>query len=161
MLKLEEVTEQEATEYFLKDPELCYMALPDHDLVSLYNEKKWYKSPSSHLLGVKVDGELIFLMKYEFFTPVAINVHFYLKTKLRDTGIFKDIEKLIALWIYNQTTVRKVLAMTPITCPRIAHVCEKFGLKKEGHLTKTIKWRNEIVDLLIYGLDLENHVNGN
>lgn len=157
MLNVKEIDENIATAFFLEDPALCYIALPDHDLVSLYQEKKWYKTNGSYLIGIYVEEELIFIMKYEFFTPIAVNVHFYLKSTLRNKGIFKDIQKLLKKWITNNTNIRKILAMSPKSCEMIAHVCEKFGFVKEGHLKNSIIWRNKIDDLLIYGLNLENN----
>jgi hypothetical protein len=154
-IQIKNISEEEISKFFINDPQLVYLGLPDADLVSLFQEKKWYKSKLTNCVGVFDNNTLIFVFKYEFFTPVCLNGHFFMSSKYRHTGKFEEIVALLKDFVktsYPQIT--KCIVMTPALCTHVPPTCQKFGFIQEGHIKECITWREQLTDLLIFGLKL-------
>jgi hypothetical protein len=157
MYKISHIEDKQITTFFLEDKILCYLALPDEDLVNLYEKKQYIKHPGSYYKGIYTEeGELVGVLCYEYFTAYVISVHFYLATKIRkqaQTTKVKNALKQYFITEYPQAL--KVILTIPMPCKHVVVVAEHYGFKKEGHLTNCIRWRNEIVDLLFYARDFK------
>lgn len=155
MLTIKEITNKQAAEFFLNDPKLAYLGCADDVLVNLYYTQEFIPHEISQLKGIYNDNQLIMLFKYEPFSSVAYNCHFYLNSALHGTGQFNEIVLYLKQWMHeNNPEVKKILVMTPSSCTHVPAVVSKYGFIKEGHLTNAIIWRQQLVDLLIYSLEL-------
>jgi RimJ/RimL family protein N-acetyltransferase len=114
-----------------------------------------YPCEDTNIDGVYEDGKLIALNKFEYFTRQAINVHFYLSSGYQGTGKLGEIFNFMKKHYEENTDLLKVLFMVPSTCIHVHKAAEKHGLKKEGHLTQCYEWRQEVVDIIIYGQELD------
>lgn len=155
MLLIKDVTHKEAAQFFLNDPKLAYLGCADDVLVELYHSQDYNPHELSRLKGIYYDNRLIMLFKYEPFSQVAYNCHFYLNSSMHGTGMFTEVVKFLKQYMRQQhPEVTKILVMSPSSCIHVPAVVTKYGFIKEGHLTNAIVWRQEICDLLIYSLEL-------
>lgn len=156
MFTIEDLTDGQITEFFINDPLLCYIGLPDNELAALYYTKKFVPDVQSIFKGIfNGKNELICIVRYEQYTTIAVAVHFYLSSKEQKKGIALEIQKFLYDYFIETTDMLKVITMVPSSCEHVIKCAETFGMKLEGRLTKSIVWREEIVDLLCYGLELK------
>jgi len=155
MLELKDIDAETLTDFFIKDPALCYLGLPDQDLVDLHKDKKFSKLSTTSVFKGFYSGEtLVSVLKYEWFTYDTVNVHFYIPTHLQRQGFSQEIGELICKYFVEHTIAIKIIIMIPSTCAHTLKATTKFGMKEEGRLTKALRWRNEIVDIIIHSLNL-------
>lgn len=155
MFEIKDITNEDIAKFFLEDPALAYMGLTDDFLVGLYYNRDYAPAENSLFKGFYLGEHLVFVFKYELFTPICLNIHCYLNSRLHHSGAFGDIQGMLKGWTReNYPDIKKVIAMTPEPCKHIEAVCLKFGFKKEGHLAKAMIWRKELVDLLIFGMEI-------
>jgi hypothetical protein len=155
MFTIKEICNSRIANFFLDDPTLANMGLSDEFLAELYYNKEYTPKDNSQFKGFYLGDDLVFVFKYEHFTPVCLNIHCYLSSKLQRSGAFNDIQKILRDWTKeNYPNITKVICMTPSSCPHIEAACLKFGFKKEGHIEKSMMWRQKLVDILIFGLEL-------
>lgn len=155
MFSIKEVTNEVAAKFFLSDPRLAYLGCADDVLVKLYHEKNYEPNELSTLQGIFQNDQLIMLFKHERFSQVAMNCHFYLHSMMHGTGMFKDIVAFLIDWMHkNHPDIVKIIVMAPSSCTHVPAVVGKYGFIKEGHLKNAIVWRQQLVDLWIYSLDI-------
>lgn len=153
MFNIRKITNEEVADFFNNDPQLAYMGLSDDVLANLYHNKEYSPSEHSKLKGLYLGDDLVFVFKYEHFTPVCLNIHCYLSSKLHHSDALKDITEFLTLWLHDKHpwTV-KIITMIPDSCEHATNAAKKFGFIQEGCLTKAIIWRQELTDLLIYSM---------
>lgn len=155
MLEVRDITNDVAAKFFLNDPKLAYLGCADDVLVKLYYTQDYEPQEMSQLKGIFDSGQLIMLMKYEFFTTVALNIHCYLSSSLQGRGYFGELVTFIIAWIKQEMPqVTKLLVMTPDPCSHIQAMANRYGFIKEGHLKNVVVWRQQTVDLIIYGMEI-------
>lgn len=154
-LVVKTTTIDEVSDFFLKDDKLSYIGLPDNDLVSLINTGKYVPNPISFYQGIYESDELITFVKIEYYTEVAANVHMYISSKLHGTGRSKEIGNFLIDWFTHHTDFHKLIVMAPDCCIPVHKTALKLGFKKEGHITKALRWRDKLVDILVFGLELD------
>src|SRR5574343_168996 len=137
MLRIQgDLTQEILDEFFLSDPALCYQGLADHELAYLYDD-------------------LLLVLCYSAFSDICINIHPYLKTIYQHTEMFGDIQDILRKYFIENTQVKKIISMSPSPCKHIIKTCERYGFKYEGMIKQSTTWRQEIVDVIIYGLDVK------
>ncbi len=157
-INIRDVSSQQITDFFLKDPNICYLGLPDEDLVDLYENKEYIPKENSIYKGVyDVDDTLLCIVKYELFTLVSISLHFYISSTIHRTQQSIRIRDLLYKHFCEETTMDKVILMVPHTCVHVQKAATAFGMTLEGRLTNSVKWRNEMADILLYGLELKRN----
>lgn len=142
------------SDFFVNDPNLCYLGLPDDDLVNIYNTGEWKPRNTSYFLGVYKEDKLVCIFKYEYYTSIAMTFHGYLKSEYHHTGEFKKIKNALVNWLLDNTTIRKALVFAPDNCPHVHTAMQGIGMEKEGHIKNALIWRQKKVGLTVYGLDL-------
>ena len=157
MLEIKEVSPELATEFFRRDPSLCYLGLPDEALTNLMADDNYilFKDCPSYLWGIYIEGNLISVVKYELFTSQTINLHIYLCSYMFDSGAFQKIQESLKQHIIDNTPYIKVIIMCPETCLHIQKSAESYGFVKEGTIPKCIVWRTELTGIIIYGLSID------
>jgi hypothetical protein len=150
-----DIPEEDIKQYFLDDPALCYQSLHDYKLVDLYERQEYKRYDEVSFIGAYLGEELVFLMNYTYFSDIAINMHVYLKTKYQHSPMYGEIQELLREYFLTNTKVIKVIAMSPAPCTHVQKTCERYGFKLEGTLKNALTWRQEVVDLYIYGLMLK------
>lgn len=152
---LKDVTQEQLTEFFINDPELCYLGLDDDTLSHLYHNKEYLMSPVSFYQGVFKDDVLAAVMKFEKFSELAVNCHMYLSSKYRSKGFGKEFKEAVYKYVVETTTCTKALMMAPDPCNHVKRAAKSWGFIQEGKLTNCIIWRTKTVDLYIYALDIK------
>ncbi len=154
MFEIKPVTPEIVTQFFLSDPKLICLGLPDDEISILYHTGQ-YPCEDTNIQGLYEDGELIALNKFEYFTRETINMHFYLSSELHGTRKLDDIFTFMKKWYEDETNILKVLFMVPSSCKHIHAVAKRYGFKQEGHITKCFTWRQELGDITIYSQELD------
>lgn len=157
MFVIRELRIEEINDFLVADPNVCYLGLTDNELYILYMNKSYMPLSSSEFAGVFDGEELIMLVRSEPFTRDTISLHLFLATKYHHTGKLREIQAFLKDYYRTQTEYKKIVVMSPETCVHVHKVVEAFGFSLEGRLTKCITWRNELVDLLLYGWIIERN----
>lgn len=155
-MKIFEVSPQMVTDFFLNNKETAEMGLPDEELKYLKINKKYYMTSSSMFLGLgEEEGNITLLIRWEYFTPITLILHTYLKSELH--GEHVELKKCMDFffdYLRETTHVRKLQAMIAEPCINVVKATERFNFKKEGFVENCLIWRGELKGLHIYGLDL-------
>lgn len=157
MLEIKDVSPELVTEFYRRDPTLCYLGLPDEALANLMVDESYilYKDCPSYLWGVYINDNLICVIKYELFTSQTINLHIALCSYMHDSGAFQKVQQALKKHIIETTSYIKVIVMCPKTCTHIQKAAEAYGFVKEGQIPNCIVWRTELTDIIIYGLSVD------
>lgn len=155
MIKIKPIDNQTITEFFLSDPALCLLSLRDKDLHDLYYKKQFFPAKESQFVGIYKKGELVALSRIDPFLDLAFVFHMYVLTKYQHTGLAREVRDLMYQYYLDTTTATKAIVLAPDNCPHVKATAEGFGCKLEGRITKAFEWRGEVVDLLIYALELK------
>lgn len=168
----EDISQNEITEFFINDPALCYLGLADLDLHKLYETKQYALRENTKYLGlynkdwqvvgdVKVEvHKLLSVICLELFTEITLTAHFYVPTTLQNKGLALEIQKfLYQYFLDTYPEIVKVITPVPSACTHVQRSAERFGMKVEGCIKNCMKWRGELVDLLMYGIDLKRDNN--
>ena len=147
------LTEQDISKFFTEDPKLCYLGLPDEDLVSLYQHEELLWSQTSQVFGITENDKLVSIVKWEYFTKNTINLHMYVGTAFQGKKSL-DIANFVKEYLRDNTKYLKVLLMVPSTCEHVTNFAKYFGFELEGNITKSYTWRNTLVDILIFSFYL-------
>lgn len=150
-MELKTITCRTFCNYLKKDPNLCYISLPDEALDYLYHTGYWKQSPGTKILGVYLEGELICCVRYARYTQVSADMHFYLATHLHKTGTLRKIqERLRAYFLEYEKWATKVFIFSPSSCLHVHQALISIGFKQEGCLTNCLIWRQKLVDILVF-----------
>lgn len=156
MYKIKEVLDSSITQFFIEDPALCYLGLPDDDLVNLYSKKEYIKHATSNYKGIYSNKQLVGILCYEYFTAYTLNVHFYVSTKLQKKSQATKVKLALKnYFIKKYPGVLKIVLTVPSSCGHVIAIAEHYGFKKEGHLTNCIRWRDNLADIFFYAKDLK------
>ena len=155
MTHIKKATAEQVTDFFLSDPALCYLALPDEDLINLHEKKIYIPSKEEYLFGVWEKTKLVGIVRYSFFTSTSVNLHLYIHTEAHKTQLSKDIQQQVKNYIRDYTVASKIMLMVPKPCHHVQKPAKTFGFVLEGCLTDVLIWRKELVDVYIYSLNLQ------
>lgn len=153
-LTVKNISNSEITQFFLNDPKLALLGLSDEELAVLHKTGQYLNTTNSILFGVFEDDRLITIVKYELFTTHAINFHMYVKSEYHHTDKILPISDFIRKTI-KKTGMLKAILTVPSPCEHIHKFVKKFGFKEEGRITNCYQWREQVVDLVLYGLNLQ------
>jgi len=154
MYTLSPLSEEDVASFFLLDPKLALLGLPDVDLHILRTERKFSLEGSCRAEGVYEDGEMVGILMWNMFTNMVINMHLYLNSVHHGTGKFKDVHTSLISWAKETPSLTRIVVFSPSTCPHIHTAMLGVGFELEGRMKEAIEWRQEIVDLLIFGRKL-------
>lgn len=151
MYNLSPMNEEDVATFFLSDPKLALLGLPDEELHLLRTEQKFKLEGSCQAEGVYEDGELIGVLMWNMFTNMVINMHLYLSSHFHGSGKFKDVHGSIISWAKETPFLKRIVVFSPSTCIHIHKAMEGVGFELEGIMPSAIEWRQEVVDLFIFG----------
>lgn len=158
MLTVSDVTQDEITAFFLSDLNLLILGVSDEEIHLFRTTGQYPMSPSSNYLGIRSsEGELMAVVKYEWFTTHCANFHMYVQSKLHGTPKVTELCNLIRQHFEEMEYAHKVILMVPSTCEHVIKFAPKHGWVKEGCITKCYFWRQQPVDLVIFGLNLKEN----
>lgn len=150
---IKEINNTVASVFFSKDPLLCAMGLADQFLKDM-DDGLGYNPPDAALTGFfnKDNDELIGFIQATLFTESTILVHGFLHTKYHHSGIFRQIANKYVKYIHKYyPTIEKLMVISPEICTHVHNAILGLGFKKEGCLTKSMIWRNQLRDVFIFG----------
>lgn len=154
-MKFKQLNEQEISDFIINDPKLAYMGFSDTELTAMYQNKKYPLAPGSYYVGIEDDKELIAILKWEAFTEITLNIHLYIASKYHGKGVLKDVYKFLYSHFLKETNIKKLLIMSPDCCPHTCKAAVKMGFKLQAQLANTMMWRQQLVGINIYSLDIE------
>lgn len=153
-MQFKELTQKEISDFLINDPNLAYMGLPDTDLAHMYEHKEYVLHPGSFYIGIEKEDTLIGILKWEYFSDVAITVHPYISSKYQSKGLAKEMAIFVKEHLMKNTEVKKVLAFIMEPCEPAIRAVQACGFQKEGFISKCTKWRNELVGMYIFGTEV-------
>jgi len=139
-------------EFFLADPKLAYLSLPDAALVDLAKNKYEVYS-NERLIGFYSDNKLIAVGRYESFTDCAVTYHLYINSALHGTPVLNEINE-IAHDFLRKLNYKVAVVFTPSSCVHVHKAAEKRGYALNGRIPNGQIWRQQLVDTLIYSKEL-------
>ncbi len=152
----DDLTSDEATIFFFSDPSLAFMGLSDEELALMYTTKLYLLDDTSHYLAVRDDKNiLVCIVKYDWFTTHCVNLHMYISTKFHGTEEVRKITEIIEQYGKDHPKMLKAVLMVPSSCDQVHDFAPKWGWVQEGRITNCYKWREQVVDIVIYGLKLK------
>lgn len=155
MFTIKEITNEEAYQFFISEPALTWLGFSDDFIVQLYEHHMFDPGPYSNIRGIYLDDILIMVFKYEFYSKVALNTHYYLSRLLHKRGVFEKVVACLNTWIKEQyPSIKKILVMSPSACEHIPAIVKKYGFIEEARIKDVVVWRKEICDNVIYSLEL-------
>ncbi|MEI6183902.1 MAG: hypothetical protein WCP65_00125 [Bacteroidota bacterium] len=143
-----------AAQFFLEDPLLCFMALGDEALKDFDNNRGYNPAPCT-ITGIYHKNKLICIVQATLFTESTVSLHLYLKSNLHHSGILKPLHIEYGKYLQKYyPNLKKVMIISPTPCKHVHDAIKGLGFKQEGCLTKSMIWRGQLVDLLIFGREL-------
>lgn len=139
----------------MSDPKLAYLSLSDEELYQLHKTGEYPIEDTSLYTGLAEDDKLVAILKWEWFSSVALNMHLYLRSELHHTGLLGRIYAFLYGHFKENTNIQKLLFMVPESCEHVHGAAKKYNLVQEGRIKKCCKWRNELNDVLIYSIDID------
>lgn len=137
-------------DWFLNDPKLAILSLPDSSLHEL-SQGKFEKNSNEVIVGFYTD-RLIAVLQYESFTECTANYHIYLNS-YHEKNTLSEITELGHEYL-KQLGYKKAIFFTPSCCTHVHKASEKHGYVLSGTITNSQIWRGQLVDMLIYSRDL-------
>jgi len=148
-----DVNQEEATSFFMTDTKLALMSLDDADLATLVNDEVFPLDARAFSVR-NDDDELCAIIKYDYFTRQSINIHLYVKRRFHHTAEPKEIVKVVKHHIKNQLHINKLLLILPAPCTHVIGFAKKVGFEKEAVMKNSYIWRQQLVDLIVYGIEI-------
>ena len=149
------ITPKDISDFFLSDPKLMLLGLPDEDIGLLYTTGTLPIHPASVYKGMYEEDELVAIVKWELFTSNSINMHIYIKSNRQHEGLLGSIESSLERWLIENTELTKVIFMVPEPCTHVHKAMVNYGYVKEGLITNSFQWRQSQVGLVLYGKDIK------
>lgn len=162
MLTVSDVTPEQITQFYLIDPKLCKMSLPDHQLKSLMETGEYISDEGDTYLGVYLQDELVALFRYEPVfrndDPKNIWIHVYIHSWLHGVDFRRDVQLVLVDWFLEHTLVKRVNMQVPMCCK---HVQDSIDLddkwSRDGIIPKEESiWRGEPMEFIIYTMELKH-----
>jgi hypothetical protein len=154
-IELKEISLKDVNDFFKNDPQLAYLGLSDMALDYLYHKGTIIVSDEALLFGVYSDNELIAHLQAEPWSDVCVNMHMYVSTKLHHSGTIRQVKDQMIKYLLDNTRYSKAVLFIPSACPHVIEVAKAFGLNHEGTISNCMVWRQKVVDMVIYGLDIK------
>lgn len=156
MFTIKELDKKEVVDFFINDPQLYLLGLPDEFIVALIGDGKFLNPYNSFLQGVYEKDELVMFLMWEPFTSTSISIHTYIPSKYHGTGKYKQIMNwLIKTYWQPDKKLYKIMAMPPSSCTHVIKAIKKIGFKLEGQLKNAVEWRSEVVDLMMFSYNFD------
>lgn len=155
-----ELSQNEIKDFFINDPTLCAMGLPDSDVLYIEQNNDYYFPEGSTGVGIFDNDELICVFRYDPYTPIAVNVHIYLKSSLQGKHLTYSYGGILVRYVLaNLPHVSKIVIHCPKTCETTWKVIQHGGMKLEGVQKNAMVWRGQVTDLLIFGKEIKQWSN--
>lgn len=155
------LNQEQVAEFYKNDIALCKIGLPDDELAIVENGGDLILGAGELAFGIKHDGQLISIMRCNFFTPISLIIHICIGSKWQNKGLAKKVRDVFSQYIADTTTIQKVVCPAPSTCKHANITLSAIGFTKEATMEKIMPWRGEIVDLIWYSYDLNKYRNNN
>lgn len=156
-MDFKELTEQEISDFIVNDPGLVYMGFTDKELMYMYENKKYLLHPQSHYIGIVKDEVLIGILKWEYFTDVAITVHPYISTNYQGKGLAKEMSRFVTEHLLKNTEIKKVMAFIGDSCEPAIRAVKACGFFQEAFIDKCQVWRQQLGGVYVFSLNLEDN----
>jgi RimJ/RimL family protein N-acetyltransferase len=148
------LNQADISSFFFKDARLVYLGATDEAMYNMFKKGEYVLEPDSQYIGIEEDGQLIAVVRYEYFTAQCVSMHMFMNSKFHTTTKPTEGVELLKTFITQTLGINKVILMVPSSCIHIHKFAKKHGFVKEGTITSCYKWRQKMVDLVIYGMRL-------
>lgn len=153
-IEIKTITIDQFNQFFKDDPALCYLGLSDQSLDYLYHNGTVIVPPDAIIYGVYIDNALSCCVQSDFWSDICTILHMYVPTTRQRKGVFRQVQELMQAYLKEHTNYRKALIYIPSACEHVIATAQAFGLRHEATITNCMTWRQKVVDLVIYGLEL-------
>ena len=150
----EGVLQSEIDSFFKEDPTLAYLALSDNDLCELYETKSLAIKDSSVYFKVCDGSDIVSIIKCEKFSEMAVCAHVYVASRYHHKGVYPKVCDLLVDYLLEHTGFTKVVLTVPKPCEHVSKAAIKYGMRLEAELKDIVIWRQKVVNLLYYILDI-------
>ncbi len=154
-MRLNEISTEQAGKFFMEDPLLCERALPDNELLAIKEGRGYCPLVASNYIGIYHDYLLICVVKWEYFTDIAANIHPYMSSPLHGKRVTMDVWKAIYQWFIVNTKLTKLIVLAPASCLNVHKAATEAGFIIEGRMSEALTWRGKVDGLNAYGLSID------
>lgn len=160
MIKIEETKDSEIVTKILSDNTLFHASMDDED-IRQFEQGVWQPSFQGwRYLHIMVDGKDAAIVRWHYFTPITIGVHWHLLPKFWGTGISDEINKEVDAWFEENTQALKLTTQVPYCLENIWRAVVRGGFRPDGIMAKATIWRDQIEDVVILSKFLNREYNG-
>jgi len=153
-MSMRAVSDDDLSDFFMNDPQLCLLGLSDETLVELYKTRRYSPNYGTVYMGAYIGEDLKGILKYDLFTSHCVNVHVYVSSSIHHTESVRPLVSAIKQYLIEEVDAIKAVLFVPSSCEHVHKFAPKMGFKQEGLITQCLLWRQKLVDLVVYGLDI-------
>jgi RimJ/RimL family protein N-acetyltransferase len=154
MLTVDITYDYDLVQEIMSEPKLFQASMCDYDL-SLGD--KWEPDRQGwHYLLISLDEKPVGVIRSCYLTSTTIDSHGHILPEYWGTGLSDAAFKLGFDWYLANTDVHKIVVQTPRCCTHIIRAMHRIGWEVEGVLTKAIRWRGKLEDLVLMSLTIRN-----
>jgi RimJ/RimL family protein N-acetyltransferase len=140
--------------FFFGDPKLVYLGCTDETMFEMFQKGEYNLLPDSQYVGIEENNKLIAVVRYEYFTDQCVSMHMFMNSEFHVTDKPTQAVNLLKTFIKEDLEIDKVILIVPSSCVHIHKFATRHGFEQEGCIKKSCKWRQEMADLVIYGMSL-------
>ena len=147
---INEIGIEETTKFFLEDPKLCVMGLPDNYLYYLDKHKTFPATPGEVVYGLYKDNQIVATIMFQEHDKNTVVMHFYLSTNNLRKNIVRRFYPVIEEMLTKEYTQKEVMVAIPQSCLHVMEVVQAIGFQFKKTIVDGITWRGAIEDLHYY-----------
>ena len=135
---IKEINNKETSDFFLADPDLCVMGLPDGHLYYLSKFGKYPSFPEETVYGLYEEDNLIAVVMFEEYNKDTLAMHFYLSTNHLRKDVVVRFYSIVEDMLIKNYSHTKVSVFIPESCVHVQKAVQAIGFK----LKETLKSRD-------------------
>ena len=159
MMHIKEINNHAVSAFFLGDPKLCLMGLPDGHLYYLNKFNKYPSFPEETTYGLYEKDILIAVVMFEEYNKDTLTMHFYLSTNNLRKDVVVRFYSTVEDMLRKNYSHTKVAVFIPESCVHVQKVVQAIGFKFKETVKEGITWRGIVESLDIYETRINREIN--
>lgn len=149
-MEIGKISIETTTDFFLKDPQLCLLGLPDDYLGYLGTFKKFPETPGEDIYGIYEDNSLVAIVMFQEHSKTQIAMHYYLSSNHLRKDIVVRCYSAVEEMLRNNYDHKEVLVQVPASCPHVMEVISNIGFTFNEIIQDGVVWRGKKENLHCY-----------